>query len=133
MTNIRIGSCRCGEAEYQVDLTNAKTTICHCLDCQKHLGATYSVFTVVPADQFRWINKPAGNITFSQEANRLFCTTCGTYMKWEGLKYPEEAEFNTLTLPDPENLKIYDEIYTRTRISWVQPIDGAKQYTAGRG
>ena len=132
MSDKQLGGCRCGKAKYEIDLTAAKTLNCHCLDCQRHLGAPYSVFTVVPSSQFRWLQKPIGCVSFSDKAERLFCSNCGTYLKWEGKGCEFEAEINAMTLDNPSVLKIDEEIYTRSRLSWVNPVESATQYQAGR-
>jgi len=126
------GGCRCGAARYKIDLTGAHTLACHCTDCQKHLGAPCSVFTIVPAVQFHWLREPSGKIAFSDTADRLFCRTCGTYLKWEGKATANEAEINAMTLDDPCAISVNQEIYTRSRLKWIQPIEGADQSLADR-
>ena len=131
MSITQTGGCCCGAARYDINLTGAHTLNCHCLDCQKHLGAPFSVFTVVPAAQFRWIEKPKGTIAFSEFAVRLFCTSCGTYLKWEGTSAVHEAEINAMTLDNPAWLSIDKEIFVRSRLKWIQPVEGIPQYNAG--
>lgn len=130
MSNTQTGGCRCGATRYEIDLTEAHTLNCHCLDCQKHLGAPFSVFTVVPAVQFRWIKEPKGTVAFSEFAIRRFCTSCGTYLKWEGMSAPHEAEVNAMTLDNPARLSIDKEIFVRSRLAWIRPIEGVPQYNA---
>jgi len=126
------GGCRCRAALYEIDLTNAHTLACHCTDCQKHLGAPYSIFTQVPADQFRWLQKPDGEIAFSKIAKRLFCKQCGTYLKWEGSKATHEAEINIMTLDDPQHISIDEEIFIKSRLPWIEPLDGIPQHQKSR-
>lgn len=126
------GGCRCGSAKFEINLADAKTLVCHCLDCQKHLGAPFSVFTVVKASQFRWLQEPTGRISFSEKAERIFCSDCGTYLKWEGKGAETEAEINTIALEDPGSISIDEEIYVKDRLPWVAAIDGAEQYLADR-
>ena len=132
MSMVQEGSCGCGKAIFEIDLHGAKTLNCHCVDCQKHLGAPFSTFTVVPKSQFKWLQKPSGKISFSYKATRVFCDNCGTYLKWEGVNTEDEAEINTMTLDNPAVVTIDEEIYTRSRVPWVSAVEGAKQYPAGR-
>ena len=132
MKSIKQGGCRCGAARYEIDLSGANTLNCHCIDCQKHLGAAFSVFTVVPSEQFKWLKKPTGNVAFSDTANRLFCNKCGTYLKWEGIAFADEAEINAMTLDDPTSVKVDEEIFVRSRLSWVKPLAGIAQFEVGR-
>jgi len=132
MSNVQQGGCRCGFARYEIDLSGANTLNCHCSDCQKHLGAPFSVFTMVPSSQFKWLTKPTGLIAFSEMANRVFCNKCGTYLKWEGVDSTQEAEINAMTLDNPSSVKVDVEIFVRTRLSWLKPLAGVAQYEAGR-
>jgi hypothetical protein len=126
------GGCRCGKVRYEIDLAGANTLACHCTDCQKHLGAPFSIFTVVPAAQFRWTTEPDGEISFNSQTIRRFCKSCGTYIKWEGKGSEAEAEVNAMTLADPTQVNVDEEIYTRSRLSYVSPIKGAAQYSGSR-
>ncbi len=131
MATLHQGGCRCGAARYEIDLSGAHTIVCHCTDCKKHLGAPYSIFTVVPTDRFRWLAKPSGEVAFSEAVDRLFCGTCGTYLKWQGHAHPEEAEINAMTLDDPTVVTVDEEIFTRSRLPWIMPIAGVPQYENG--
>lgn len=132
MSNIQQGGCRCGAARYKIDLANATTLNCHCIDCQKHLGSPFSVFTMVPANQFKWLKKPAGLVAFSKLADRIFCNQCGTYLKWEGRDSPGEAEINAMTLDDASAFKVDEEIFVHSRLAWIKPLEGVPQYEKGR-
>ncbi|NVJ99740.1 MAG: GFA family protein [Alphaproteobacteria bacterium] len=132
MRTIATGGCRCGAARYEIDLSGAHTLACHCRDCQQHLGAPFSLFSVVPSRQFRWTKAPSGKAAFSDVADRLFCERCGTYLKWEGRNSENEAEINSMTLDNPALVCVDEEIYTRSRLSWIKPLEGVPQYEAGR-
>jgi len=132
MSNIQQGGCRCGFARYEIDLSGVNTLNCHCIDCQKHLGAPFSVFSMVPSKQFKWLTKPTGLISFSETAKRVFCNKCGTYLKWEGADSTDEAEINAMTLDNPSSVKVDVEIFVRTRLSWLKPLEGVAQFEAGR-
>tara|TARA_R110002096_G_scaffold349731_3_gene542753 strand:+ start:136 stop:558 length:423 start_codon:yes stop_codon:yes gene_type:complete len=128
MTNLHKGGCRCGAARYEIDLTNANTLACHCRDCQKHMGTPFSVFTVVPKSQFKWISKPSNSVTLSTKASRLFCGNCGTCLKWEGVQAPHEAEINAMSLDDPSIVQVNQEIFVKSRLSWIKPLDSIPQF-----
>lgn len=128
MTQTRKGGCLCGKARYEIDITNHETGNCHCRDCQKNSGAPFMAFTSVPASQFKWVNKPSGEYAASSEAVRRFCTHCGTPLQWDGLKEIGQANVSTATLDDPLDIKVTYEIYTRSRMAGVEPVQGAAQH-----
>lgn len=90
------------------------------------------MFTVVPSNQFKWLIKPTGFIAFSDTAKRIFCNKCGTYLKWEGVTSSHEAEVNAMTLDDTSSFKVDEEIFVRSRLSWIKALEGVPQYEAGR-
>lgn len=130
-SNIRQGGCVCGCARYEIDISDQKTSNCHCMDCRRHIGAAFSTFTMVPIDQFRWLKEPTGEIALSDVALRRFCNKCGTYLKWDGSKQANYAEINTSTFDEITGLIPTFEIYTNNRLEWVQPVRGAIQYDYG--
>ncbi len=128
MPDLREGGCICGAVRYVIDLTNQKTSNCHCTDCRRHIGAPYASFTTVPIQQFRWLKHPEGQIELSPKAVRRFCKHCGTYIQWDGKHQSEFAEISTATIDDPVGLVPTFEFYTKSRMEGVQPVPGAKQY-----
>lgn len=132
MSTKQLGGCLCSAARYEIDLKGAHTLACHCRECQKHMGTPYSIFSVVPAAQFKWLSRPSKSIAISDRATRLFCGTCGTYLKWEGVGNEHEAEINAMTLDDPTGLHIDEEIFVRSRLPWIKPLDGIPQHETTR-
>lgn len=132
MNSIREGGCVCGRSRYKIDLSNAHTLNCHCLDCRRQLGAPFSIFVVVPSSQFEWITKPAGEISLSSRTVHRFCTNCGTYLKWESKTDHSEVEINAMTLDCSDDIQINEEIYVRSRLSWIEPLKGIPQHEASR-
>ena len=131
MSDVREGGCLCGAARYQVDLTDAETGNCHCRDCQKQSGAPFATVTTVKATQFKWLTKPAGEVSISELAIRRFCKECGSPLQWCGVDYADIANINTTTLDDTSGLSIVYEIYTRSRYWGVLPVKGAAQSLSG--
>jgi hypothetical protein len=76
------GSCHCGAVRYEADVDPARTTICHCTDCQALTGTAYRVS--VPADEgsFRLLaGEPAVYVKIGESGAKRaqgFCSTCGS-------------------------------------------------------
>ena len=78
------GGCLCGKVRYEVDLTDADISNCHCGQCRRQTGAPFLTFAVVSINQFKWIGEPKGEISVSKKAIRYFCDNCGAYIRWLG-------------------------------------------------
>lgn len=131
MKDIREGGCLCGAARYTIDLTGAETGNCHCRDCQKQSGAAFATVTTVKIEQFNWNAEPDGAISISEQAVRRFCGKCGTPLQWCGVDYSDIANINTATLDEASGLPVVYEIFTRSRMTGVQPVAEAAQSLEG--
>ncbi|KAL6897617.1 Mss4-like protein [Trichoderma evansii] len=109
------GSCLCGKVRY--------------------IGSSYSINFLVPEGAFR---VTAGTPkAFSKVAESgvivvsYFCSDCGSMMWRESPNSGTNKVVKAGTLDDSEKIisaAIFDaEIFTRSRIEWVQPIAGASQ------
>src|SRR4051794_28887014 len=47
------GHCLCGQIAYTSDAEPIMTAVCHCADCQRQTGTTFSLVVAVPRDQLR--------------------------------------------------------------------------------
>lgn len=130
MVDLRQGGCLCGAARYEINLDGNKTGNCHCRDCQKNSGAPFMPFANVDSGQFRWIAKPEGVYQSSSWARRRFCMKCGTPLTWEAIERPERQSVSMCTLDDTSGVEVVYEIFTRSRVPGIQPVQGARQYEA---
>ena len=133
MKSMQAGGCMCGATRYEIDLTDATTSNCHCRDCQKNSGGAFMPFTNVKFGQLKWITEPKGVVSISAEARRRFCADCGTPMTWEEVGCQLHQSISTGTLDDVSGIKISYEIYTRSRWPDILPVEGVPQFEAGSG
>lgn len=128
--------------------------LCHCLDCRKISGSTYSNNLVVPENNFKIVSgisfPPASLLvhvvlmkcsigtpkTISKVADTgktitsHFCGDCGTTLYRDGASFPNAVIIKSGILDDPEfpNKNIpKGELFASERVKWIAPIDGAAQ------
>lgn len=77
----RTGGCLCGAVRYEVEWPPQALVVCHCKDCQKQAGTTFSLVGVSRREGL----KVSGDLaTFThpgssgQPVNRRFCGDCGS-------------------------------------------------------
>ena len=85
------GSCYCNGVKYRA--VNVKTNVsdCHCSQCRKQSGHRYAV---VMSDSENIDIDGENNITWfrsSDEAQRGFCSNCGSHLFWKSLIDTEMA------------------------------------------
>ncbi|KAJ4342072.1 hypothetical protein N0V87_001398 [Didymella glomerata] len=131
------GGCMCGNVRYEAGGESAASILCHCTDCRKIGGSTYSTNGVYDADQFK-VTKgtPKQHKKKADGGNEIisnFCGDCGSTMWREGATFPGKRIVKVGTLDDTnilDNLTINAELYADTRPKWVAPQSGADQKKA---
>ncbi|MGZ5279617.1 MAG: GFA family protein, partial [Pseudobdellovibrionaceae bacterium] len=84
---IHNASCCCGQLKLKYDGEITKTTVCHCLQCQKRTGSVFGVQTAIKKAQvvitgdstvFQRTGEEGAVISFH------FCPKCGSTVYYEG-------------------------------------------------
>ncbi|KAL6815463.1 Mss4-like protein [Trichoderma sp. SZMC 28013] len=127
------GSCLCGEVAYASSSPATLTALCHCSDCQKATGSTYTANAVVPEASFKVTKgepKFYDTIGDSGKKNRhFFCANCGSPLFNKLDVMPGEVIIKSGGLDngaaDLKNVGV--EFFCEQRLSFVPPAEGAKQ------
>jgi len=134
------GGCACGASRFKYEGDIQGKALCHCRDCQKITGSTYSTNIIVPGDGFEvlsgspktWSKKAdSGN-----EITSHFCGECGSTLWRDGETFGPSKVVKVGVMDDPkaiEDAKPGIELYVPERISWVSGIGGAEQLKAMPG
>src|SRR6185295_10360660 len=77
------GGCLCGKVTYSCDAEPVVTAVCHCTDCQRQTGTSFSVIVAVPKDALQLEGDELGSFTTvgtdtGKEVSRRFCRDCGS-------------------------------------------------------
>jgi hypothetical protein len=113
---------------------NAPKGLCHCVDCRKISGSTYSTNLAVPEDSFKITSGTLKSISKTADGgNKItsyFCGDCGSTIYRDGATFAglkvikaglmDGDILDTGSKPDVE-------LYTSRRAGWVAEVDGAGQ------
>jgi hypothetical protein len=76
------GSCHCGYITIEGEADPAKTTICHCTDCQTGTGSAFRVSVPVPGATFKMSGQPTTYLKTTADSGnprlQAFCPRCGS-------------------------------------------------------
>jgi hypothetical protein len=128
------GSCLCGNVTYGCgDAEPLAMAVCHCADCQKQTGTTFSMVVVVPRDplqiegeslaSYKTVGTDSGHNTA-----RHFCRECGSPIVSLSEGTPELAYIKAGTLNDKSWFEPQMHVWCDSAQPWV-PLDshpGAK-------
>lgn len=120
----RTGGCLCGSVRYVVTGAPLRVGLCHCQDCKRTSGSTYSAFAVWPRSAYQCKGEL---VAFN---GRGFCPACGSRVV--NLR-DDEAEIMIGTLDDaPNDLLPAYELWTPRREAWLHNLPWADQFAGDR-
>jgi hypothetical protein len=121
---VRTGGCLCGAIRYSVEGEPFHVGRCHCADCRKESGSTYTIYGQWPREDFSVEGE------YATYDGRSFCPSCGSSLF---TLEEDAAEIRLGSLDDaPFELRPEAEVWIKRREPWLHEIDGASQYRESR-
>ncbi|KAK7179984.1 hypothetical protein DPSP01_009848 [Paraphaeosphaeria sporulosa] len=131
------GGCMCGNIRYSVEGEPVSKALCHCADCRKITGSTYSTNAIFPSKQFNLTRgTPKQHSKTADTGNKItshFCGDCGSTLFRETSAFEGAKIVKIGTLDDANalsDLKPGVELFAKNRIPWVEAVAGAQQKDA---
>jgi len=129
--------CFCEKVRLSIAGEKGAPILCHCLDCRKISGSTYSVNIILPDEAINIEQGTPKTITKTADSGSTivssFCGDCGTTLFRISEGMPGKTIIKAGILDDPEwpdkNLPV-GELFAPHRVAWVNRIDGAAQMKA---
>ena len=112
------GGCLCGAIRYEADHQPLVSALCHCRMCQKNFGSAFSAALGFKSSGFRILFGAPVCYQSSEFVQRSFCGSCGSPIAYQR----DDTEFVAIqmgTLDHPEKYEPKAQIYTETKIPWV--------------
>lgn len=134
MTHSFAGGCLCGAIRYTAEADQALPYICHCTDCQRYGGGPFHAAIVVPARALTVAGAPkvfAITADSGREVARHFCADCGGHLFTS--PWPEVTRYSLKAgaLDDPGLFAPGHEIWTRSRVPWVEIMGKTEGHPEG--
>ncbi|KAE9372032.1 hypothetical protein N431DRAFT_535718 [Stipitochalara longipes BDJ] len=128
------GGCFCNKIRVNFTGEPNGKVLCHCLDCRKISGATFSNNLIVPENNFKLESGKPKEITKTADSGKKitshFCPDCGTTLFRTGESFPGAVIIKAGVLDDPsfpdDNVPA-GELFVGHRVKWNSEIDGAQQ------
>jgi hypothetical protein len=130
------GSCLCGKVTYSCAAEPAVTAVCHCTDCQKQTGTTFSIIVGVPTDALEVEGELSTYTTIGtdteQPVARKFCANCGSPVMSAAEAFPQLVFIKAGTLNDTSWLEPQMHVWTDSAQDWF-PLEAHAGAKAPRG
>jgi len=126
------GSCFCGQCSYEALGKLFDALNCHCSNCRKLTGATFSTYGAVLKDQFNWLCEQTRVRQFwsSQNVCRYFCNICGAMMASIDQKEPNSIYLSVGLLKVGTIVKPEYHEYVASKATWYDIKDDLPQFMA---
>ncbi|KAI4859341.1 Mss4-like protein [Hypoxylon rubiginosum] len=128
------GGCFCGKVRVSYEGEPVAKALCHCLDCRKITGSTYSTNLIVPGAGFKILSgtpKTLAKVADSgKEITSHFCGDCGSTLFRDGPSFGDNKVIKAGIMDDVNALddaKPFVELFAPHRVGWVQEVPGAIQ------
>jgi hypothetical protein len=126
------GGCFCGRIRYEAAGRASHETNCHCSICRRTTGAPFVAWFSVRPSEFRFVQGHPSRFRSSSKATRSFCPHCGTQLTFQADDYPDQVDITTYSLDHPEAVPPRDQIYTSSKVQWIELADGLPQFAQAR-
>ena len=134
--SIIAGGCLCGKVRYSAPGEPVLTAVCHCRDCQKQTGTSFSVIIGVPSLALA----VKGTLkTFDltgdddKPVHRNFCPNCGSPITSITEARPELSFIKAGTLDDASWLEPTVEIWCGSAQPWVSLVCDRQKFAKAPG
>jgi len=124
------GSCLCGGVRYEISGELSPAVYCHCVQCRKASGASFTTNASLPADAFRFLSGESlvGEFESSPGRFRRFCTRCGSPLLKRYADKPDLLRLRLGTLDTDPGVSVTAHIFVRSKAPWVQIADDIPQH-----
>jgi len=134
LINMPAGGCFCNKILLNYTGEPEGHVLCHCLDCRKISGTSYSINLIVPEANFELESgKPKEISKIADTGKKItshFCPDCGTTLFRTGESFHGTIIIKSGVLDDPnflDNNVPKGELFVDHRVKWVPPLEGAQQ------
>ena len=124
------GSCLCGEIRYEIAGELRSATHCHCSMCRKAHGAAFATYVEVEARNLRFTRgqKLIARYRSSPEAERSFCSRCGSNLLFEPDESPDLVWVAAGGLDSESQVRPDAHIFVGSKAPWFDIDDDLPQH-----
>ena len=126
------GTCQCGNVHYRITEPFLFQAVCHCRDCQKLSGTSFSISAFVKASTFELLQGELKSWRRSSDSGGLvdcfFCPTCGNRIYHQDPEKPGLLRLKPGTLDDTSVIAPQAHVWVSRKQAWVDIPEGIDQH-----
>lgn len=117
------GGCQCRAVRYRVSGAPVVVAICHCTMCRRASAAPAVAWAMYQQSQVTFTRQLPTTYKSSSEAQRGFCSACGTQISFTASYIPGLIDLTVGSLDRPEALAPTLHYWDSKRLPWVRFAD----------
>ena len=130
MTEVRReGGCQCGHIRYVAVGEPVLAAICHSTMCRKANSAPVVAWAMFPSSQVTFTQAAVKQYVSSAEAQRGFCSECGTQICFTANFLPDLVDIALGSLDEPEAIAPTMHFWHSEHLSWMKFADELPVYS----
>ncbi len=122
------GGCQCGTVRYEISGEPILAAICHCSMCRRANAAPAVAWAMFQESQVSFTGDQLKIFRSSEEAQRGFCSTCGTQISFTASFLPGLIDITVGSLDNPESVTPTLHYWYSNHLSWVEFSDELPRY-----
>jgi hypothetical protein len=132
-SNIRKGSCLCGSVNVTLSVDPVAVGVCHCRDCQKQTGTSFSLVALVPLVGVE-VTGELGRFDTRGDSGlaveRSFCPKCGSPIRTDsdGMRQQGITIIKAGILDDVHGLTPSLQIYCESEHPWLRDTNAVVRF-----
>ena len=117
------GGCQCGAVRYRISGAAVVVAICHCTMCRRANAAPSVAWAMYQQSHVTFTRNAPATYKSSLEAERGFCSTCGTQISFTASYIPGLIDLTVGSLDHPEAVAPALHYWDSKRLPWVRYAD----------
>lgn len=117
------GGCQCGNVRFEVSGEPVIVAVCHCTMCRRAHAAPAVAWAMYRQDQVRFNRAQPKSYRSSPNAQRGFCSECGTQISFVSAELPGLVDLTVGSFDHPESLPPTLHYWDSKRLPWASFAD----------
>lgn len=130
------GGCLCGAIRYEVRGDPVRTANCHCDDCRRATGASFTTNVFVKADDLAVLKGVPKTFRHKSDSGNTmtkeFCCDCGSQLFGYGSGSPGVKHVKVGTIDDASGIRPEINVFTSRKLPFTVLSDDTENFERGR-
>jgi len=123
------GGCQCGQVRFSIIGETRGTAICHCTSCRKAHSAPAVAWAMFKKSEVQISGSSFQKYASSAEAQRGFCSACGTQISFEAAYMSGLIDIAVCSLDEPEPFAPSLHLWHSEHIPWAEFADNLPRHS----